>query len=219
MLDCGGWSTSRPGSFPPGKEISYPLYGSLFGSWSRSERVRKISPPLGFDSRVVQLVACRSTDYAIPPHLYLDTATKSASRHFLFLPFLRSLWHVIQQHNEWVNFITARIFVNHYIKILHTFQTGHRPSDHYTTYSYETRFNIILLPKPQFKRLKILFLRLLSKCQYWGADKSLARPGRKQARKHVRDARDFNNIETRAVIKLQGKTRRRRKLTPFWQKH
>jgi len=42
-----------------------------------------------------------------------------------------------------------------------------------------------------------------------GADKSLARPGRKQARKHVRDARDINNIETRAVIKfffrLQGK--------------
>jgi len=43
---------------------------------------------------------------------------------------------------------------------------------------------------------------------YRGADKSLARPGRKQARKRVRDARDFNNIETRAVIKflfLQGK--------------
>jgi len=37
--------------------------------------------------------------------------------------------------------------------------------------------------------------------EYRGADKSLARPGR--------DARDFNNIETRAVIKcfffLQGK--------------
>ena len=42
----------------------------------------------------------------------------------------------------------------------------------------------------------------LSECysiHYWDADKSLARPGRKQARKHVRDARDFNNIETRAV--------------------
>ena len=41
-----------------------------------------------------------------------------------------------------------------------------------------------------------------------GADKSLGRPGRKQARKNVSDARDFNNIETRAVIKflfLQGK--------------
>jgi len=34
---------------------------------------------------------------------------------------------------------------------------------------------------------------------YRGADKSLARPRRKQARKHVRDARDFNNIQTRVV--------------------
>jgi len=31
---------------------------------------------------------------------------------------------------------------------------------------------------------------------YRDADKSLARPGKKQARKHVRDARDFNDIET-----------------------
>jgi len=41
-----------------------------------------------------------------------------------------------------------------------------------------------------------------------GTDKSLARPGRKQARKHVRDARYFNKIGTRAVVKfifLQGK--------------
>jgi len=44
--------------------------------------------------------------------------------------------------------------------------------------------------------------------KYHGADKSLSQPGRKQDRKHVRDARDFNNIETGAVIKflfLQGK--------------
>ena len=44
--------------------------------------------------------------------------------------------------------------------------------------------------------------------KYRGADKSLARPGRKQVRKHVRDARHFNNIETRTVNKfifLQGK--------------
>ena len=45
---------------------------------------------------------------------------------------------------------------------------------------------------------------------YRGADTSLTQPGRKQARKHFRNARDFNNIETRAVIKfffffLQGK--------------
>ena len=37
---------------------------------------------------------------------------------------------------------------------------------------------------------------------YQGADKSLARPGRKQARKLVRDARAFNKTETRAVIKF-----------------
>ena len=51
---------------------------------------------------------------------------------------------------------------------------------------------------------------------YRGADKSLARLGGKQARKHVRDTRDFNKIEIRAVIKfifLQG--RRRRKFTLF----
>jgi len=43
---------------------------------------------------------------------------------------------------------------------------------------------------------------------YRGADKALARTGKKQARKNVRDARDFNKFETRAVIKfifLQGK--------------
>ena len=47
-------------------------------------------------------------------------------------------------------------------------------------------------------------------CKYKapGADKSLARPGRKQVWKNVRDARDFNDMETRSVIKLfflQGK--------------
>jgi len=44
-----------------------------------------------------------------------------------------------------------------------------------------------------------------------GADKSLARPGRKEDRKDVRDANDFNNIETRAVIRfffLQGKVQK-----------
>ena len=44
--------------------------------------------------------------------------------------------------------------------------------------------------------------------KYRGADKSLSRPGRNQARKHIRDVRDFNNIETRTAIKflffLQG---------------
>jgi len=44
--------------------------------------------------------------------------------------------------------------------------------------------------------------------EYRGVEKSLARPGTKQALKQFRDERDFSNIETRAVIKfffLQGK--------------
>ena len=55
--------------------------------------------------------------------------------------------------------------------------------------------------------------------RYRGADKSLARPGRKQAQKHDRDARDFNNMEPRAVIRVfySCKAMCRRKFTPFWQ--
>ena len=44
---------------------------------------------------------------------------------------------------------------------------------------------------------------------YRRADKYLARPGRKQAWKHVRDTRDFNNIMTRAVIKFYFFTAKR----------
>ena len=43
------------------------------GGWvslSRSGQVRKISPPPGFDSRTVQPVASRYTDYAILAHGY-----------------------------------------------------------------------------------------------------------------------------------------------------
>jgi len=55
---------------------------------------------------------------------------------------------------------------------------------------------------------KIIMLKALTCKLYRGADRSSAWSGRKQARKHVRDACDFNNIETWAVIKfffLQGK--------------
>ena len=54
--------------------------------------------------------------------------------------------------------------------------------------------------------LFIIFKWCIPLCFIWsiyrGAHKSLARPGREQIRKHVRDAHDFNNIETRTVIKF-----------------
>ena len=66
---------------------------------------------------------------------------------------------------------------------------------------------------PFFNRLLIkLNAVIYVVLHYRGADKSLARPGRKLALKHVRDARNFNNIKTRAIIKA----RRRRNFTPFW---
>jgi hypothetical protein len=65
----GGWSTPRPCRFTPGKVTRYPLHTKLGGPQCRSGRVRKISPPPGFDPRTVQPVASRYTDYAIPAHI------------------------------------------------------------------------------------------------------------------------------------------------------
>jgi hypothetical protein len=62
-LDGGGWSTLRPGRFTPGKETRYPLYRRLGGPQGRSGRVRKVSPPPGFDPQTLQPVASRYTDY------------------------------------------------------------------------------------------------------------------------------------------------------------
>ena len=52
-------------ALPPGK-TRYPLYRRLGGPQDRSGRVRKISPPPGFDPRIVHPVARRYTDWAIP---------------------------------------------------------------------------------------------------------------------------------------------------------
>ena len=56
----------------------------------------------------------------------------------------------------------------------------------------------MLLSLPQVEQHRETFRQV--NLFYRGADKFLARPGRKQARKHVSDAQDFNKIETRAVI-------------------
>ena len=56
-----------PRRFTPEKETRYPLYRRLGGPQGRCGQVRKISPPPGFDSRTVQPVASRYTDYATQP--------------------------------------------------------------------------------------------------------------------------------------------------------
>jgi hypothetical protein len=65
----GGWLTSRPGDrFAPGEETWYPMYRGLGGSQGLAGRLRNISPPPGFDSRIIHPVAIHCTDYAIPAH-------------------------------------------------------------------------------------------------------------------------------------------------------
>jgi hypothetical protein len=64
-LDWVGGQRHAPAALPPGK-TGYALYKRLGGPQSQFGRVRKISPPQGFDLRTVQPVASRYTDYAIP---------------------------------------------------------------------------------------------------------------------------------------------------------
>jgi hypothetical protein len=66
-LEGGEGSASRLGrTLPPGK-TRYRLYRRLGGPQGRSGRVRKISPPPGFDPRTVQPVGSRYTNYPTRP--------------------------------------------------------------------------------------------------------------------------------------------------------
>jgi len=64
-----GGQRHTPVVLPPWK-TRYPLYKTLDGPRDRSGRVRKISPPPGFDLCNVQSIASRYTDWAIPARVY-----------------------------------------------------------------------------------------------------------------------------------------------------
>ena len=59
-----------PAVLHPGK-TRHPLYRRLGAPQGRTGRVLKISPPPGFDPRIVQLVSSHYTDWVIPAHLWL----------------------------------------------------------------------------------------------------------------------------------------------------
>jgi hypothetical protein len=63
-LEGSEGSVSRPGRSLPLGETRYPMYRGLGGPQGCYGQVRKISPPLGFDPRTVQLIASHYTDYA-----------------------------------------------------------------------------------------------------------------------------------------------------------
>ena len=62
-------------TLPPGK-TRYPLYKKLGGPRGRCGRVRKMSPPPGFDPRTVQPVASCYTDWATRSTKYRGTGLK-----------------------------------------------------------------------------------------------------------------------------------------------
>ena len=64
-LDGVGGQRHDPAALPPGKS-RYPLYRRLGKPQGRSGRVRKISPPPGFDPQTVQPVASNYNDHDIP---------------------------------------------------------------------------------------------------------------------------------------------------------
>jgi hypothetical protein len=64
-----GGQRHAPADLPP-EMTRYPLYRTLGGPQGRSGRVRKISPPPGFDPRIAQPVASRYTDWTILAHSY-----------------------------------------------------------------------------------------------------------------------------------------------------
>jgi hypothetical protein len=63
-----GGQRHAPAALSPGMTQD-PLYRRLGRPQGRFGQVPKISPPLGFNPRTVQLVASRYTEYAIPAHI------------------------------------------------------------------------------------------------------------------------------------------------------
>jgi hypothetical protein len=62
----GGWSAPRPGRFTRKKD-PVPIVQEAWWAQGRSGRVEKFWSPPGFDSRTVQPVASRYTDWATRP--------------------------------------------------------------------------------------------------------------------------------------------------------
>ena len=90
--------TPRPGRLPPGK-TRYPFYRRLGGSQGRSGRMRKVSPPPGFQPRTVQPVASRCNFWAIRVLRYQDVCYRK--------------WCVEKYKGELIRLVIAYLFIPH----------------------------------------------------------------------------------------------------------
>ena len=116
FLDHGtrrGWRVSvtpRP-FFTPGKD-PVPLYRRLGGPQGQSGQVRKISPPPGFDSLIVQPVASRYTVYATRPTIYYMRLTTLKSHSIVY-------WNILQN----IEPETRSISVSKYLCVISGFSS------------------------------------------------------------------------------------------------
>jgi hypothetical protein len=124
-LDGDGWSTPRPGRLTPVKETRYPFCRKLGGPQGWSGRVRKISPPPGFDRRTFHPVASRYTECAIPAHtgyhypLYLEHVRLITWEHNFIMLSLESgnpsYSLSIIRRNCRPNYLVTQIFIIYYL--------------------------------------------------------------------------------------------------------
>ena len=86
-----GGQHHAPAALPPVK-TRYPSYRRLGRPQNRSGRVRKISPPPGFNPRTVHSVASRYTDWAIPAPNLLPKTTPNYAQTLLDRQFSIPNW-------------------------------------------------------------------------------------------------------------------------------
>ena len=120
----GEWLMALPGHFTPGIETRHTLYRKVGGPQGPSARVRKISPPPGFNRRTVQPVASRYTDWAIPTHVSMRSVhckTKKCTQAYIFLHHSQAQVYDVRQHISAYTFQPSSeltVFRNH--KMNHT---------------------------------------------------------------------------------------------------
>ena len=106
-------------ALPPGKTW-YPLYRRLGGPQGRSEWVRKISPPPGFDPRTVQPVASRYTDWAIPAPIILYYIYSLYIPLGLLLIHCDSFYHSFQLYKKSHTITTVLYHYTRQLEVSHT---------------------------------------------------------------------------------------------------
>jgi hypothetical protein len=94
-----GSQQHAPAALVPG--MTRPLYISLGGLQGRFRRVRKISPPPGFDPETFQPVASRHTVFAIPTRLPdYKYFICSLAQYYLHLSYIISSGPLAEVHDK-----------------------------------------------------------------------------------------------------------------------